>query len=72
MKTMSITIDEQLYGTLKRAAGPRGMSRFITHALQEKLRPKRQSLYREYVAAQKDKERQEVLRDWASLDTYDW
>ncbi len=38
MRIMSITIEEGLYRELKKTAGPRRMSRFISHALKERLR----------------------------------
>ena len=72
MRTMSITIDEPLYRTLKKTAGPRGMSRFIAEALLEKLRGNRQNLYREYKMASQDADRREVLEDWDELETEGW
>ena len=72
MKTMSITIDEQLYSLLKRTAGPRGMSQFISRVLREKLRSTQKSLYREYLAAKEDRDRQKVLSDWDALENEGW
>lgn len=63
-KTMSITMDRNLYHLLKRTAGPRGISRFISEALHERLHSKRNALHREYLAASKDRQRVEALRDW--------
>jgi predicted CopG family antitoxin len=72
MRTMSITIDEQLYTLLKKTAGPRGMSRYIAQTLQEKLQSTEQSLYQEYLSAKEDEERQEVLSDWDAVDAEGW
>ena len=72
MRTMSITIDEQLYRVLKRTAGPRGMSQFVAHAVKDKLRSRRQKLYREYLLAGRDRDRKAVLRDWDSIETEGW
>ena len=72
MQTMSITIDEKLYSRLKRTAGQRGMSRFIAEAVREKLRSSEDELYKEYLAAQRDNERRQVLDDWNTLETEGW
>jgi hypothetical protein len=72
MRTMSITIDERLYRILKKTAGPRGMSQFIAHALQEKLRSSRETLSREYRAAEEDESRKEELLDWDVVGTESW
>ena len=72
MQTMSITIDEKLYRRLKRTAGQRGMSRFIAEAVREKLHSSEDELYKEYLAAQRDDERRQVLDDWDRLATEGW
>jgi predicted CopG family antitoxin len=72
MRTMSITIDEQLYRTLKKTAGPRAMSRFIGEAVREKLRASRGRLYQEYRLANEDRDRNEALEDWEALETEGW
>jgi hypothetical protein len=72
MKTMSITIDDRLYTVLKRTAGPRGMSGFISRALTEKLGSARRNLRAEYLSAKKDRGREEVLRDWDAISAEDW
>ena len=72
MQTMSITIDEKLYRRLKRTAGQRGMSQFIAEAVREKLRSSEDELYKEYLAAQRDDERRQVLDDWNTLETEGW
>ncbi len=48
------------------------MSRFIAEAVREKLRNSRQNLYQEYQLASQDPDRQEVLADWAALETESW
>ena len=72
MRTMSITIDERLYTLLKKTAGARRMSRYIAEALQEKLQFSEQSLYREYMSAKEDRDRQEVLSDWDAIEAEGW
>jgi hypothetical protein len=70
-KTMSITVDREIYRLLKQVAGPRGMSRFISEALRDRLSSKKKALYKEYLAASKDRRREKVLRDWDAFGT-DW
>jgi hypothetical protein len=72
MRTMSVTIDEQLYHLLKKTAGPRGMSKFIAQAVQDRLDSSQHTLYQEYLAASSDQDRQEVSRDWDGIDTASW
>lgn len=72
MKTMSVSIEEDLYHSLKAAAGPRGMSRFIAAAVREKLRETQDSLYDEYRKASRDRERQAEIGDWAAVDGEAW
>jgi hypothetical protein len=72
MRTMSVTIEEQLYHLLKKTAGPRGMSKFIAQALKDRLDSSQHTLYQEYLAASTDPDRQEVLRDWDGIDTESW
>lgn len=69
---MSVTLDEDLYGKLRKAAGPRGVRRFVEQTLRERLRPPRQALSREYLAASRDPDRLEVLKDWDALETEGW
>lgn len=72
MPTVSITLDEDLYGKLRKAAGPRGMRQFVEQTLRERLRPRQRTLYREYLAASRDPDRLEVLKDWDALETEGW
>ena len=72
MRTMSITIDERLYRMLKRTAGPRGMSRFISRAVRGQLRGSRAKLYEEYLAASEDPDRGKTLADWDAVETEGW
>jgi hypothetical protein len=62
--TVSISLDEKLYGRLREAAGTRGVHRFVEQTLRDRLSPPRQALYREYLAASRDPDRLEALKDW--------
>ena len=48
------------------------LSRFVTQAIEEALAHEKQALKDAYIAANKDKDRQEVIKDWSSLDKEDW
>ena len=69
---MSITINEDLYRLLKKTAGPRRMSSFISAALRDRLRQHSKSLETEYRAAERDRRRAQVLADWAVTETESW
>jgi hypothetical protein len=69
---VSVSLDEDLYGKLRKAAGPRGVRRFVEQTLHERLSPRQQALYREYLAASRDPDRLEVLKDWDALETEGW
>ena len=72
MQIMSVTMDEDLYRRLKMAAGNRGMSRFISEAVREKLRSTEGRLREEYQAAENDSERRAIVKDWDAIDTEGW
>ena len=72
MPTLSVTLDEDLYGRLRKAAGSRGVRQFVEQTLRERLSPRRQALYREYLAASSDPDRLEVLKDWDAIETEGW
>ncbi len=69
---MSISIDEDLYRSLKATAGPRGMSRFIAEAVQAKLGAQQDSLYKSYLEAARDRERESEAADWSAIETEGW
>lgn len=72
LRTMSVVIPEDLYLELKKAAGPRCMSRFISDAVRQRLRRKRPRLEDEYAAAEKDRRRQQELKDWDAISGEGW
>jgi metal-responsive CopG/Arc/MetJ family transcriptional regulator len=69
---MSVNIDDDLYRRLKRAAGNRGMSRYIAEAVRERLRGSESQLHEEYQAAAVDPERQRIAQDWGAIETEGW
>ena len=71
-RTMSIVMQEDLYRELKKVAGPRGMSRFISDAVRTRLRRKRPRLEEEYASAERDRRRQRELKDWDAISGERW
>ena len=72
MKTMSVSIDEELYRSLKASAGPRGMSRFIAEAVQAKLSAQRDTLHEAYLEAARDQKRESEAAEWSATETEGW
>jgi hypothetical protein len=71
----TIYLDEDLHDRLTRLVPPRGMSRFINEALEEKVHAlEREELEREmvegYVATRQ--ERAALNADWSSVDVEGW
>jgi predicted CopG family antitoxin len=72
MRIMSVSIADDLYRRLKRTAGSRGMSRFISEAVRAKLRESESELVNEYRDAENDPERRQVVKDWDVAETEGW
>jgi len=72
MRTLSITISDELYNALKHTASPRQMSKFVSEAVKEKLRTKNEELYLAYLEASLDQEREEELKEWDTLSLEGW
>lgn len=73
MRTLSITIGEELYNNLKHAIPSRQISKFASEALSEKLDQRKEMLYRAYLEASHDEDREADLKEWdtISLETWD-
>ncbi len=72
MRTLSITINDELYNSLKHTVPARKISKFVSEALAEKLVQKNEKLYKAYLEASQDHERETDLRDWDNLSTESW
>lgn len=72
MRTLSITMQEDLYDALKHTVSSRQISRFVCEAVTEKLQQKNEALYTAYLAASQDTKRQEELEAWDSLSLETW
>lgn len=72
MKTLSVTINDDLYNVLKHSIPARKISKFVCEALADKLEQKNQTLYQAYLEASQDQDRESELQDWdhASLESW--
>lgn len=72
MRTLSITINDDLYNSLKHTVPARKISKFVSEALAEKLAQKRERLYQAYLEASQDEEREADLQEWDRLNVEAW
>ncbi|OJW49134.1 MAG: hypothetical protein BGO67_11265 [Alphaproteobacteria bacterium 41-28] len=68
MRTLSITISEDLYDNLKHTVSSRQISKFVSEAVKEKLCKKNEELYQAYLEASQDLEREQELKEWDILN----
>lgn len=68
MKTMSISIDEELYEKLKHSVPNKKISMFVSKVISNALEIEERELRLAYVASENDSARQEELRDWDAID----
>jgi predicted CopG family antitoxin len=67
MKTLSITVNDLLYDDLKHSVGPRQISKFVSEAIEARLKKQREELMRAYVDANEDAELQAELAEWDKI-----
>ena len=72
MRTLSVTISDELYNSLKHEVPSRQISKFVSVVLTEKLAKKREYLYLAYLAASQDTERETELSDWDDITMENW
>ncbi len=72
MRTLSITMQEELYYRLKRLVPQRQVSKFVTQAVEEKLDEKREELYNSYREAYQDQDREAEIKVWSAVDVETW
>lgn len=72
MRTLSVTITDDLYNNLKHTVPSRQISKFISEILAEKLANKREILYQAYLSASQDADREADLNDWDIIDVENW
>lgn len=72
MKTLSVTLADDLYDRIRHAVPPRRVSKFISEAVEVKLKEQTDDLYKAYLAASQEEEREDILTDWDTIDTESW
>lgn len=72
MRTLSITMSDDLYDVLKHTIASRKISSFVSEAVEEKLNKKRELLYQAYLEASHDVEREKELNNWDTISIESW
>ena len=74
MKTINVTfsIPESTNALLHSFVAKRGLSKFVTNAIDKALEIEKNNLKAAFRAAENDPDLKEVMNDWAILDGEDW
>lgn len=74
MKTVNVTfsIPEEINIALHACVEKRGLSRFVTHAIEKALKSKKNSLKAAFLDAENDPDDKAAIEDWAALDGEPW
>ncbi len=74
MKTVNVTfsIPENINIALHRRVEKRGLSRFVTKAIEKALTEKQETLKAAFRDAENDPDLKETMDDWAALDGEKW
>ncbi|MFV0340165.1 MAG: hypothetical protein ACK5MA_05990 [Parachlamydiaceae bacterium] len=74
MKTVNVTfsIPENINIALHRRVEKRGLSRFVTKAIEKALTEKHDTLKAAFRDAENDPNLKETMDDWAALDGEEW
>lgn len=72
MHTLSITLNDQLYHQLKQMVPTRGISKFISKAIEDMINKKASSLHKAYMEAYKDHARNKEATEWDITDIEGW
>lgn len=72
MKTLSITLSDHLYDRLKHNIPPRRISKFVSEALEMKLDEKQHELYKAYLEAAMDHDREAEAKEWDVVNIEAW
>jgi len=68
MRTLSISVREELYDTLKHTVPSKQISKFVSKAIEKELQSAERSLERDYLLAERDIHRNRELEEWDALD----
>lgn len=72
MKTLSVTLADDLYNRIKHTVPPRRVSKFVSEAVELKLKEQNDGLYKAYLAASQDRDREAILNDWDTINIESW
>ena len=72
MKTLSVTLADDLYDRIKHTVPPRRVSKFVSEAVEVKLKGQTDDLYKAYLAASQDGDREALSKDWDTINTESW
>lgn len=72
MKTLSITLADDVYDRIKHIVPPRKISKFISEAVEVKLNEQTDALYNAYLSASQESDREDVIKDWDEINTESW
>lgn len=72
MKTLSVTLADDLYNRIKHTVPSRRVSKFVSEAVEVKLKEQTDDLYKAYLAASQDGDREAILKDWDTINTESW
>lgn len=71
-KAVTFNMSTDLHNELKMFVGNKQMSKFVSLAVEEKLKKLEQDLKNSYLEAKQDKSRNKELNDWSITDIEGW
>ena len=72
MRTLSVTIGDDLYDHIKRSVPKGKLSNYISAMIEENLNKKNDELYKLYLSAEEDFERSKEISEWDNVDDQEW
>ena len=72
MKTISITLADELADKLRRNITAGKISKFVSYAIEEKLNIKEEELEKAYFTAENDINRVHEIEEWEKAEVKDW
>jgi metal-responsive CopG/Arc/MetJ family transcriptional regulator len=74
MKSVTVTfsLPKELIDQLHAFVERRGLSRFVSLAIEKALQEEKEALKAAYAAANQDPDRRELIEDWSALDSEGW
>lgn len=74
MKKINVTfsLPPETHKLLRSLVGQRKMSSFVSKAIEDALKEKKEQLKAAYIEAEQDPERKKTLEEWSSLEVEGW